>query len=255
MIKLKKSPKPDYLVKNETRLTKDYKSDLEEKETNKAKKVRSVWNKEPIKKTLLVDSYAKCAYCESRVSIRSSYMEVEHFYPKDAYPEKVVDWDNLLPSCKKCNILKGEHANRNGKEIINPFDDDPSEHLLFRYNKFHPNNGSVLGERTREVLDLDGDHRREGRAELVIYTENLLSSLIALKDSYKLRNKIIAILKVIQPSEEYSAILATVVHMSPDYNRVRQELIGVQMWIDELEDLHKKSYGLILDKPPQSLKC
>ena len=42
----------------------------------------------------------------------------------DDYPDEVVDWDNLLPSCKRCNTTKGTHDVVT-EPIINPFDIDP----------------------------------------------------------------------------------------------------------------------------------
>lgn len=252
MIKLKKSPKPDYLAKREAKLTEDFKSDLAEKiiakERGEKKDVRSVWNKEPIKEALLNDSYNKCAYCESKVSVKSSYMEIDHFFPKGLYPEKVVDWDNLLPSCKRCNGLKGEYGNRNGQDILNPFKDDPREHLLFRYNRFHSANDSSFGEKTIDILNLNDDDLRADRSDMIQLITNLLSDLITLKNPIKLRNKMKAILRAVQPKEEYSAILSTAVHLAPDYIKVKAELISNELWDDELERLHKDSYNLVLDK-------
>ncbi|MFN4151578.1 MAG: HNH endonuclease, partial [Candidatus Sericytochromatia bacterium] len=53
----------------------------------------SVWNKDFIKKALLEMSHNKCAFCECTLNIESKYMEVEHFFNKSNYSEKVVDWE------------------------------------------------------------------------------------------------------------------------------------------------------------------
>lgn len=68
---------------------------------------KNVWAKTYIKSALLAMSHNKCAYCECKLDEESKYMEVEHFLPKDDYPNQVVDWNNLLPSCKRCNTKKG----------------------------------------------------------------------------------------------------------------------------------------------------
>ena len=40
----------------------------------------------------------RCHYCED-----SAADEVEHFYPKDLYPERCFAWNNYLYSCGRCN--------------------------------------------------------------------------------------------------------------------------------------------------------
>jgi len=42
-----------------------------------------------------------CAYCGKRVN--GSDMDVDHFIPSHHSPYLSYCWDNLLPSCKKCN--------------------------------------------------------------------------------------------------------------------------------------------------------
>ena len=99
MIKLERSFPPIFLTSIEVkRLTEEYK-------TTK----NSVWNIVELKKALLETSYGKCAYCECDLTVESKYMEVEHFRDKDSYPDDVVEWLNLLPSCKRCNGAKGTH--------------------------------------------------------------------------------------------------------------------------------------------------
>ena len=43
----------------------------------------------------------RCMYCED-----SFADEVEHFKPKDLYPEVVFAWENYLYSCGRCNLKK-----------------------------------------------------------------------------------------------------------------------------------------------------
>jgi uncharacterized protein (TIGR02646 family) len=43
----------------------------------------------------------RCMYCED-----SCADEVEHFKPKDLYPEYVFVWENYLYSCGRCNVPK-----------------------------------------------------------------------------------------------------------------------------------------------------
>ena len=60
-----------------------------------------------INESLLSMSHNKCAYCELMLGEEVKYMEVEHFYCKKLYPDGVVQWDNLLHLCNRCNTNKG----------------------------------------------------------------------------------------------------------------------------------------------------
>jgi uncharacterized protein (TIGR02646 family) len=53
-----------------------------------------------VKKTLdkMCSGARRCHYCED-----SAADEVEHFYPKDLYPEYCFSWSNYLYSCGRCN--------------------------------------------------------------------------------------------------------------------------------------------------------
>ena len=98
MIKLDRTPKPVELTTAlQVALTDEFKL------TGK-----SVWNIDFIKKALLGFSNDKCCYCEANINEESKYLEVEHFHHKDTYKEEVLEWENLLPSCKKCNGTKIE---------------------------------------------------------------------------------------------------------------------------------------------------
>ena len=99
MIKLVRENRPDFLTDEKIlELTTNFKSTKS-----------SVWNNKHIKKPLLQSSHGKCAYCECPLTSDSNYMEVEHFEDKHHNEDKVVVWENLLPSCKKCNGSKGIH--------------------------------------------------------------------------------------------------------------------------------------------------
>lgn len=46
----------------------------------------------------------RCTYCEDSVAD-----EIEHFRPKDLYPDVVFDWANYLYACGPCNGPKNNH--------------------------------------------------------------------------------------------------------------------------------------------------
>ena len=41
-------------------------------------------------------THHKCAYSEVVLGENSTYIEINHFYPKSLYPDKVVEWGNCV---------------------------------------------------------------------------------------------------------------------------------------------------------------
>lgn len=236
MIKINKSPQPveltnDLIVK----LTEEYKS------TGK-----SVWKKPYIEKALLESSFSKCAYCECKLDVESKYMEVEHYYDKHTHPDQVVLWDNLLPSCKRCNGRKHKH-NTLTNPIVNPATMDPKEHLQIKYYRLIGK--TPIGNETINVLLLN-DTRK------VIYPRFEISQLIhekieelcekckdykGGKKSTRLRNKIVQttknILEEASPQAEYAATVASDILSDHNFTIIVDILKEEDLWDPELEQL------------------
>jgi uncharacterized protein (TIGR02646 family) len=64
----------------------------------KNKKGNHVFDEVKKSLSLLCAGARRCAYCEDSVAD-----EVEHIYPKDLYPGKTFQWENLLYVCGNCN--------------------------------------------------------------------------------------------------------------------------------------------------------
>jgi len=59
----------------------------------------------------------KCPYCE--IGMVST---IDHYMPKSEYPEYSITIPNLIPSCKECNINKGnEIIDKKEKMFIHPY--------------------------------------------------------------------------------------------------------------------------------------
>jgi uncharacterized protein (TIGR02646 family) len=146
MISLQRAEKPAFLtVEKIQELTDEFK-----------KTGKSVWNIDHIKTPLLSSSHGKCAYCECPLTTESNYMEVEHFEDKKNNPDKVVLWENLLPSCKKCNGSKSTH-NVLVEPIVDPYTDNPKEHLALRLYRMRGK--TDIGARTIDVTSLNNSSR------------------------------------------------------------------------------------------------
>ena len=109
-----------------------------------------------------------CMFCDANEAT-----DVEHYRPKSVFPERALQWDNLLWGCSACNRFKASRFppdTEPGAEILNPADDQVWKYFfidqfgtltpLWRpaLNAFDPRAAS-----TREVLRLDRQTLQERR--------------------------------------------------------------------------------------------
>lgn len=110
----------------------------------------------------------RCMYC-----VDSHGSDIEHFWPKNAYPTRAFVWSNMLLCCTECGRFKGDRFPllRTGQpSLVDPSAEDPWDHL-----DFDPDTGnltarydvasgtpSAKGECTVQLLQLD---RREAMTE------------------------------------------------------------------------------------------
>lgn len=215
---------------------------------------RAVWNIDALKQVLLDLSHGKCAYCEARLGTESKYVEVEHFEPKEQYEEKVLLWDNLLPSCKRCNGAKGAHDVLS-EPIVNPFRDDPTDHLwMYKYFlKAH----TPLGKSTIDTLNLNNyDRVVRARFEIGSAVHQAVEDALEALDRYResettlRRNRLTTrtsnLLSECCPSADYAATASTVLHGDPEYAALQTALVDEGLWTDEMEKLHRLSLAIVL---------
>ncbi len=239
MIALKKLDCPLSLTDQVVRdLTKKYKTDR-----------TSVWKRVDISKQLLASSHSKCIYCECLLNEESKYMEIDHFRHKDKFPDQVVDWKNLVPSCKKCNTSKGTH-NTQAVPIVNPFEVDPREHLDFKYYRFVGRDG--IGKDTISVVSLnDLSHHTKPRFRIgeQIYknVEGLIERLENARNPKntgkqnvirfnKLNACLSSLLDECQPKSTYAATAATILFDHPEWPNIVKDLRELGHWNKELQN-------------------
>jgi uncharacterized protein (TIGR02646 family) len=104
-----------------------------------------------------------CMYCEHNV-----VHQIEHFWPREQYPERTFCWDNLLYVCGQCNTKKNKKfaCNAFGEPLyIDPTNenDDPDEHLelVAKEGRFTERDGSEKGKNTKEILNQFAFRRKE----------------------------------------------------------------------------------------------
>lgn len=246
MIKLERQSKPIFLTDEKVQeLTDKFKLDG-----------TAVWHIDELKESLLASSYGKCAYCECNLTEESKYMEVEHFEDKKNNPDKVILWENLLPSCKRCNGKKSTH-DVISEPIINPYEDFPKEHIKLKNYRFYETDDSHKGKNSIEVLDLN-DYERlifprfeigNKLQETILLAEEKLNNYIEDK-SVRHKNKIVRlieeILKECQCNSIYSATTSTILLNDENFNKIMLKMKEELIWDSDIEELYIKAKNLIL---------
>jgi hypothetical protein len=216
---------------------------------------KNVWNIEELKLALLTTSNSKCAYCECNLTSESKYMEVEHFFDKNRYPEHVVAWDNLLPSCKRCNGFKGCHDVML-EPIVNPYKTNPIFHFKLKHYRFQPK--TEIAKNTIDVINLNQlDRAIQVRFDLgeIIHQaiDNANESLQKFTETRSTRTKNIILnltkqlLLECQPTASYAAVTSTILHDSELYQALRSGLNHLDLWSSMFEELHNESKKIALD--------
>lgn len=113
----------------------------------------------------------KCMYCESKVT-HVYYGDVEHIRPKALFPTERLDPPNLGYVCAICNGAKSDFWN-DEVPLLNPFDDDPADHLLVWGNHVARRPGSARGQLTAAKLELNRPALLERRKERIGHLEDL----------------------------------------------------------------------------------
>ncbi len=202
---------------------------------------KDVWNKTYIKDALFLMSYGKCAYSEQKLNEKSSYLEVEHFRCKKYYPDSVVEWGNLLPSCKKCNTTKGE-LDVNKAPIVNPLVDNPKDFLYVKACRFYPRNEK--GQTTINAVALnDRQHFVNPRFDIASYIVDSLETEYEVLQDYekfsdlRLRNIINRVKNLFfecTHTNEFSAVVSTfVIYEWPKYNALKELICKLDLWDEE----------------------
>lgn len=174
MIKLIKFSEPPILAKNKKKWTDEYLDALKEK-IPLTPTIQYRYRHKQIKEVLLAETHEKCAYCEGKIK-HISYGDVEHILPKSIYPDLYVDWNNLTLSCEICNRSGKQVYDSKTDPLLNPYIDEPSEHLLAVGPILMNYKGSRRGLITINVLDLNRIDLFEKRKERLEHINILLNT-------------------------------------------------------------------------------
>ena len=142
MMKLVKTPAPEFLRNNYKKWGKRYKAKREN--PNRSNDfIWAIYQGQKVNLLLLpflrIETNFHCSFCDG-FPLETTGETIEHFRPKSSFPLLSYLWANLLYCCKYCNENKGENLER---RLIKPNDIDYSfeTYFLFDYDsgKIEPN--------------------------------------------------------------------------------------------------------------------
>jgi hypothetical protein len=174
--------------------------------------------KHPVNKAALQEaSFDKCMYCESKIS-HAYYGDVEHIKPKSIFTDLEFTWTNLGFVCAKCNGSKSNNWNPN-YPFINPYEEDPSGHIVAIGIFVHHKAGSIRGELTWRVIELNRAELLERRKERIDAITTLIDKAIRTADS-TLRDLIMSEIRKELSDECPYAMVSRAAYKSlmPDYH-------------------------------------
>jgi uncharacterized protein (TIGR02646 family) len=240
MIQLKYQPKPEKLTDHKfvQELTAKFKATGE-----------SVWSKDYIKSALLQMSHNKCCYCEAKLNVSGNDMEVEHFLPKSIFPDKVVEWENLFPSCGHCNGKKFT-LNPQITPIIHPVHDNPQNHL--KMNKFRIIGKDEKGKNLVLKLGLNEGKSINPRFEVGNKVAQTLDELLADIQEHlsnkartqnmetRIKNRLERLLLECCPESDYSAACASILIHDENYTDIKNLFQQHNLWNADFDSLEQK---------------
>lgn len=123
----------------------------------------SAYKAPEVKALLREETFEKCAYCESKV-LHIDFGDVEHIKPKDTFHELRYSYENLTLACGVCNNKKRNFYSEE-TPLLNPYIDDPKDHLMAIGPMVLRTPGSDRGLVTQKILDLNRPSLVERRTE------------------------------------------------------------------------------------------
>ncbi|MEK3980632.1 HNH endonuclease [Psychrobacillus sp. FSL K6-2836] len=248
MIQLERPNCPSELTLKKSELTEEYKSSK-----------KPVWKKTFITIPLQKMSNDKCCFCECKLGEEGKYMQVEHFHHKNDYEDEVVDWNNLLPICIRCNSHKRSHDTYINP-IIDPTIQNPQNHIYM--SKYRIKGKDGLGKLTTEVLDLnDTEEIIVPRFKVANKVLDKLEQTFEMVKTYdittgspiekaKIIRKFRSLLKECGSKYPYSATVSTVILSDHLYDETKSLFSIKGIWTEELQTLEDAATKVKLDVMP-----
>lgn len=215
---------------------------------------KDVWNspkiKRSLKEALLNMSYGKCVYCECELNTESKDATIDHFLPKSTNPDKVVKWENLFPSCLRCNRAKSDYEGR----IVNPCNDIPQKYIgLNSKNRYRLEGVDLtgIGKNTIKSVNLNDIQRvmvprmtewEEIHQKLAEILEDLNEN--GYKEKYKKRVEIL--MNKCTADNPYAAVKASNMLKDNCYWHIKDILKEKGKWTHKFEEIEDEMKRIAL---------
>ncbi len=144
-------------------------------------------NKEDIRKTLLAEQGAICAYCMGRISetwnknLQKYKIEIEHFEaqnPEDTTSEKTLDYNNMLGVCngnagqpKKLLHCDKSKGNEPLSMLLNPSSENIEQYIAYSSNGKIKSDHQEVNDQLNKVLNLNMQNlvnRRKAQLDIAV---------------------------------------------------------------------------------------
>jgi len=172
MIKISKLEEPEVLKNNKDSWTLQFLTLHSSGETI-PNGLKNKYKHHQIKGKIMVETHNKCAYCESRIP-HVSFGDIEHISPKSYRPDLIFEWSNLTYSCEQCNRTRKRDYYNPEDPLINPYEDDPRDHLTAHGPFISHRIGDRKGELTQKILELNRTDLLAKRLEKIQTIEMLV---------------------------------------------------------------------------------
>ncbi len=215
---------------------------------------RDVWNspkiKRPLKDALLEMSHGKCVYCECMLNEEAKDVTIDHFLPKSTAPDKVVEWENLVPACLRCNREKRDYEGK----IVNPCKDRPKDYIALDSKNRYFLKGidkTGIGEKTIRAVKLNDILRvmvprmrewEEIHQRLAEISQDLEEE--GYRPKYK--NRLEVLMGKCIPDCSYAAVKASNMLDNDCYKHIKKYLMSEGKWTNKLKELEEEMRRIAL---------
>jgi uncharacterized protein (TIGR02646 family) len=155
------------------------------------------------KEALINASFGKCMYCESKIT-HIDYGDIEHIKPKSKFPNLEFDWNNLGYACVRCNRKHKQDKFNENNPHINPYEDNPNNHIVAFGSLLHQKQGSEKGEITILNIGLNRSSLIEKRNEKINTIQRVINACFRTSDSNLKENALVELKKEAEEDKEFS---------------------------------------------------
>lgn len=174
---------------------------------------------------------------------------IDHFLPKSKNPDKVVEWDNLLPACLRCNRNKKDKENR----IVNPCEEEPKKFLAVKKGNPFCMKGidaDGVGHETIQSVGLNDMERvimaRKTEWEEIQKWLRYIHDNMQEKPHERHREQLLGLMKKCTFDNSYSAVKATNMLLDETYANIKEMLQEEGAWTERFEETESQMKSIAL---------